>query len=91
MQVKLIIFGKINEKPEQGQPFLNLGINGTGKNISSKRAHMLQQKKYSVVEPTPADTFRAGAIEQLREHTNRLNLKLAQNCNSDPGKVSQNS
>ena len=40
--------------------------------------------KYSVVVAA-ADTFRAGAIEQLREHTNRLNLKLvAQNYNSDP-------
>ena len=37
-----------------------------------------------------ADTFRAGAIEQLREHTNRLNLKLvAQNYNSDPAAVAR--
>ena len=72
------LFGKINEKKEQGQPFLILfvGINGTGKTTSlAKIAHLLQQKKYSVVVAA-ADTFRAGAIEQLREHTNRLNLKL---------------
>ena len=50
---------------------------------------MLQQKKYSVVVAA-ADTFRAGAIEQLREHTNRLNLKLvAQNYNSDPAAVAR--
>ena len=36
------------------------------------------------------DTFRAGAIEQLREHTNRLNLKfVAQNYNSDPAAVAR--
>lgn len=86
------LFGKINEKKEQGQPFLILflGINGTGKTTSlAKVAHMLQQKKYSVVVAA-ADTFRAGAIEQLREHTNRLNLKLvAQNYNSDPAAVAR--
>ena len=86
------LFGKINGKKEQGQPFLILflGINGTGKTTSlAKVAHMLQQKKYSVVVAA-ADTFRAGAIEQLREHTNRLNLKLvAQNYNSDPAAVAR--
>ncbi|MDO8640408.1 MAG: signal recognition particle-docking protein FtsY, partial [Nitrosarchaeum sp.] len=52
-------------------------------------AHMLQQAKYSIVVAA-ADTFRAGAIEQLREHTNRLNLKLvAQNYNSDPAAVAR--
>ena len=67
---------------------LFVGINGTGKTTSlAKIAHMLQQAKYSVVIAA-ADTFRAGAIEQLREHTNRLNLKLvAQNYNSDPAAV----
>ena len=35
-----------------------------------------------------SDTFRAGAIEQLRGHTNKLNLKLvAQNYGSDPAAV----
>ena len=31
-----------------------------------------------------ADTFRAGAIEQLREHTNRLNLKIVAQNYGDP-------
>ena len=89
---KIDIFEKINEKKKTGQPFLILfvGINGTGKTTSLvKVAHMLQQEKYSVVVAA-ADTFRAGAIEQLREHTNRLNLKLvAQNYNSDPAAVAR--
>ncbi|EPA05479.1 signal recognition particle-docking protein FtsY, partial [Candidatus Nitrosarchaeum limnium] len=86
------LFEKINEKKKTGQPFLILfvGINGTGKTTSlAKVAHMLQQAKYSLVVAA-ADTFRAGAIEQLREHTNRLNLKLvAQNYNSDPAAVAR--
>ena len=37
-----------------------------------------------------ADTFRAGAIEQLKEHSNRLNLKfIAQNYGSDPAAVAR--
>ena len=86
------LFEKINEKKKKVEPFLILfvGINGTGKTTSlAKVAHMLQQAKYSVVVAA-ADTFRAGAIEQLREHTNRLNLKLvAQNYNSDPAAVAR--
>jgi len=89
---KVDLFEKINEKKKTGQPFLILfvGINGTGKTTSlAKVAYMLQQAKYSVVVAA-ADTFRAGAIEQLREHTNRLNLKLvAQNYNSDPAAVAR--
>ena len=89
---KVDIFELIDEKKKSGQPFLILfvGINGTGKTTSlAKMAYMLQQKKYSVVIAA-ADTFRAGAIEQLREHTNRLNLKLvAQNYNSDPAAVAR--
>ena len=89
---KVDIFGLIDEKKKSGQPFLILfvGINGTGKTTSlAKMAYLLQQKKYSVVVAA-ADTFRAGAIEQLRAHTNRLNLKLvAQNYNSDPAAVAR--
>ncbi len=85
---------KINTKKTQAQPqpflILFVGINGTGKTTTlAKIAHMLQQAKYSVVVAA-SDTFRAGAIEQLREHTNRLNLKLvAQNYNSDPAAVAR--
>ena len=89
---RIELFDMINEKKNQGQPFLILfvGINGTGKTTTlAKMAHMLQQAKYSVVVAA-ADTFRAGAIEQLREHTKRLNLKLvAQNYNSDPAAVAR--
>ncbi|MCA9819819.1 MAG: signal recognition particle-docking protein FtsY, partial [Nitrosarchaeum sp.] len=89
---KIDLFELINAKKSKGQPFLILfvGINGTGKTTSlAKLAYMLQQAKYSVVIAA-ADTFRAGAIEQLREHANRLNLKLvAQNYNSDPAAVAR--
>ncbi len=86
------LFEQIDEKKRQNQPFLILfvGINGTGKTTSlAKVAYLLQQAKYSVVVAA-SDTFRAGAIEQLRGHTNRLNIKLvAQNYNSDPAAVAR--
>ena len=89
---KVDLFAKIDEKKKQEQPFLILfvGINGTGKTTSLAKLHTCYNKqKYSVVVAA-ADTFRAGAIEQLREHTNRLNLKLvAQNYNSDPAAVAR--
>ena len=89
---KIDLLQSINEKRNQGLPFLILfvGINGTGKTTSlAKIAYMLKQEKYSIVIAA-SDTFRAGAIEQLREHANRLNLKLvAQNYESDPAAVAR--
>lgn len=77
-------------KKDSTEPYIILfvGINGTGKTTSlAKLAYLLQKSKISVVVAA-ADTFRAGAIEQLKEHINRLNLKLvAQNYGSDPAAV----
>ena len=84
------IVQNIQAKKDSIEPYIILfvGINGTGKTTTlAKIANMLQKSKLSVVVAA-ADTFRAGAIEQLREHTNRLNLKLiAQNYGSDPAAV----
>jgi len=89
---KIDLFSNIDSKKESGEPYLILfvGINGVGKTTTlAKLAYLLQQSKYSVVVAA-ADTFRAGAIEQLREHINRLNLKLvAQNYGSDPAAVAR--
>ena len=83
---------RINEKKSSNEPFIIVfvGINGTGKTTSlAKVANMLKNEKFSVVIAA-ADTYRAGAIEQLREHTNRLNLKIiAQNYGSDPAAVAK--
>ena len=75
---KIDLLSKIASKKNTNEPciILFVGINGTGKTTTlAKIAHMLQKNKFSVVVAA-ADTYRAGAIEQLREHTNRLNLKL---------------
>jgi len=84
------MLSNIKSKTDLEDPciILFVGINGTGKTTTiAKIANLLQKNKISVVVAA-ADTFRAGAIEQLREHINRLNLKLiAQNYGSDPAAV----
>jgi len=84
------MLSNIKSKTDPQDPYLILfvGINGTGKTTTiAKIANLLQKNKISVVVAA-ADTFRAGAIEQLREHINKLNLKLiAQNYGSDPAAV----
>ncbi len=89
---KIDLLSNIASKKESTEPYIILfvGINGTGKTTTlAKIAHLLKKSKISVVVAA-ADTFRAGAIEQLKEHTNRLNLKLvAQNYGSDPAAVAR--
>ncbi len=89
---KIDILEKIQAKKDSTEPFIILfvGINGTGKTTTlAKLAYLLQKTKFSVVVAA-SDTFRAGAIEQIKEHTNRLNLKLvAQNYGSDPAAVAR--
>ena len=86
------IMQKIQAKKNSIEPYVILfvGINGTGKTTTlAKIAYLLQKSKFSVVIAA-ADTFRAGAIEQLKEHSNRLNLKfIAQNYGSDPAAVAR--
>ena len=86
------LIDRINQKKDSNEPFIVVfvGINGTGKTTSlAKVANLLKNEKFSLAIAA-ADTYRAGAIEQLREHTNRLNLKIiAQNYGSDPAAVAK--
>jgi fused signal recognition particle receptor len=86
------IFAKISSKKNSSEPciILFVGINGTGKTTSlAKLAHLIKENKFSVVIAA-ADTFRAGAIEQLKEHANRLSIKIiAQNYGADPAAVAR--
>jgi fused signal recognition particle receptor len=52
-----------------------VGVNGTGKTTTTaKIAHRLTEHGYSVVLAA-ADTFRAGAIDQLSTHAERLGVR----------------
>jgi fused signal recognition particle receptor len=82
---------KIRAKKEaKAGPFVIvfLGINGTGKTTTvAKVANLLRKTGFSVVVAA-GDTHRAGAIEQLEQHTNRLSLKIVkQRYGADPSSV----
>ncbi|HEX2487370.1 MAG TPA: signal recognition particle-docking protein FtsY, partial [Nitrososphaeraceae archaeon] len=84
---------EINSKKENKEgPFVVvfLGINGTGKTTTvAKVANLLHKNGLSVVLAA-SDTHRAGAIEQLGEHANRLSLKMIhQRYGADPSAVAR--
>lgn len=88
---KVDLINKIKVKRElKCGPFvvLFLGINGTGKTTTvAKIANMLRKNGISVVLAA-ADTHRAGAIEQLTQHAQKLALKvIAQRYGADPSAV----
>ena len=89
---RIDILSNIQKKKETGEPYIIsfMGINGTGKTTTiAKFASMLRENKYSAVIAA-ADTYRAGAIEQISEHGKRLNVRvIAQNYGSDPAAVSR--
>ena len=92
MAGKIDILSNIHAKKEKNEPYIILfmGINGTGKTTTiAKFANLLRENKFSIVIAA-ADTYRAGAIEQIVEHGKRLNIKvIAQNYGSDPAAVSR--
>ena len=88
---KLDLVERIRAKKEsKAGPFIVvfLGINGTGKTTTvAKVANLLRKSGFSVVVAA-GDTHRAGAIEQLEQHTTRLSLKIVkQRYGADPSSV----
>jgi len=77
-------------KKQLGEPLtiLFLGPNGHGKTTTiAKVAYMFKSKGFKVIIAA-ADTFRAGAIEQLEEHARKLGVKLIKHgYRADPAAV----
>ncbi|HVX02477.1 MAG TPA: signal recognition particle-docking protein FtsY [Nitrososphaera sp.] len=88
---RLDIVEKIQAKKEAKQgPFVIvfLGINGTGKTTTVAKVGNLLRKSGISVVVAAGDTHRAGAIEQLTQHAERLSLKvIAQRYGADPSAV----
>ncbi|MHA1263988.1 MAG: signal recognition particle-docking protein FtsY [Candidatus Helarchaeota archaeon] len=77
-EVKVNIWDLIEQKKREGEPaiFVFVGVNGIGKTTTiAKLAHLLRKQGYSSVLAA-ADTFRAGAIQQLEKHAQALKLKI---------------
>ena len=69
--------------------YLLLGVNGVGKTTSAAKMANYYKKNYSVpVILAAGDTFRAAAIEQLKYHGEKLNVRtVAHQHGGDPGAV----
>jgi fused signal recognition particle receptor len=82
--------GFISSSLEERRPLnmIFVGVNGTGKTTTiAKIARRLMDNDYTVVLAA-SDTFRAGAIEQLEEHANRLGVRLIKHkAGADPAAV----
>ena len=80
----------INSKESKPFKILIVGINGSGKTPTvAKIGHLLKENNISSVI-VAGDTFRSGAIEQIKEHADRLELKLiSQKYGSDPAAVAR--
>ncbi len=67
-----------------------VGVNGTGKTTTSaKMAYRLNEEGYSVVMAA-ADTFRAGAIDQLAAHAKRIGVRcITSQRGGDPAAVAR--
>ncbi|MCQ2786841.1 MAG: signal recognition particle-docking protein FtsY, partial [Bacilli bacterium] len=67
---------------------LVVGVNGVGKTTSIAKLANRYLKMNKTVMLAAADTFRAGAIEQLKEWGNRLKIEVVTGAvNSDPASV----
>lgn len=77
-----------NKKRNHPYVIMVLGVNGTGKTTTiAKLVQLLKKNQISVVVAA-ADTFRAGAIEQLSNHMENLKTRLIkQNYKADPASV----
>ncbi len=81
-----------SKKQNKEGPFkiVFLGINGTGKTTTvAKVANLVKKAGFSVVIAA-ADTHRAGAIEQISSHAEKLSIKvISQRYGADPSAVAR--
>ena len=84
------IISEIKKVKAEGRPYIicMLGINGTGKTTTiAKLTKLFQKNKFSVVFAA-ADTYRAGSIQQLGKHAEKLGVRMiAHDYGGDPAAV----
>lgn len=83
-----IISSKVNIVDKGMTVLLFVGVNGTGKTTTIGKLSKKMQEEGKKVMMIAADTFRAGAIEQLREWSKRVGCSFyAKEEGSDPASV----
>ncbi len=82
------LFERIRTKEPKPLVVMFVGVNGTGKTTTiAKLAYHIQKKGFTCVVAA-ADTFRAGAIEQLERHAEAVGFKLIKHvAGADPAAV----
>ena len=89
-ETEINLIDEIKKKIALNLPYVIvfLGVNGTGKTTTmAKIAHYLKKHKISSVAAA-ADTFRAGAIEQLSYHMENVDIRVIKHeYKSDPASV----
>lgn len=88
VNVDKLDFDEFVDKSEKPVNIVFVGVNGTGKTTSiAKVAKKLLGKGHSVVLAS-ADTYRAGATEQIEEHASNLGIKVVKHqYGADPTAV----
>jgi len=82
-----IVVNKINYNNNGPTVILFVGVNGVGKTTTiGKIAYKLNSEGKKVLL-VAGDTFRAGAVEQIKEWGSRTNSKVIYNESSDPSSV----
>lgn len=79
-----VLKSKINYSDEGPTVILFIGVNGVGKTTSIGKIANKLKKDGKKVLLVAADTFRAGAIEQLKEWGQRLDIDVVSTNSKDP-------
>jgi len=84
----LLEFARKRKDEGDSTTILFVGVNGTGKTTTlAKLAHLYKKNGFSIVIAA-GDTFRAGSIEQLGKHAERLDIRvIKQDYGSDAAAV----
>ena len=82
-----IIDSKIHFAESGPTVILFVGVNGVGKTTTIGKIASMYQKKNKKIMLVAGDTFRAGAIEQLKEWGDRTNTQVISNSSKDPSSV----
>ncbi len=78
---------KINEAKDGPTVILFVGVNGVGKTTTIGKLAYKYNQKHKKVMLIAGDTFRAGAVEQLREWADKTNSLFYGKENTDPAGV----
>lgn len=82
-----IIVNKINENKEGPTVLLFVGVNGVGKTTTIGKLAYKYKNQGKKVLLIAGDTFRAGAVEQLKEWGNKISCDVVYKNDADPASV----